>query len=304
VISIIIPARNEALLPWTMDNIAASLEPGQVVDIQVIDDGGAADLSPLSRQARITRFPQSRGNCPARDIGIEQAKYDLCLILDAHMTLPPGWYAKALQWHRPEVIACTGCKGVPDPERGDMGRPDAVASRYYGANLVPWSVGRGGDSRAWQGVWNVDPEHKAAIDQGLIAPTGCLMGGAYFLSRKWYLETLERPWAHLRGWGSSEPVISIAHRRMGGRVEVWPLWFGHVFRASAPYATHLALVWHNMIVASVLAGAGDPVARLLTANPGAAPVIAAAHKLYREGARAYCERMESKWQAQLVEAGQ
>lgn len=304
-ISIIIPCRNEDLLGWTVANIRASQLPGEVAEIIVIDDGGAPNTVPeyVHQQATVLTCPQ-RGNCPSRDAGIEMATHDLCLVLDAHMTMPPaGWITQALQWHRPGVIACTTINGIPHPKLGDMGRPESAKSQYYGAKLTPWHAGRMGDYRCWQGQWETEQGHKDALAAGLIAPVGCIMGGAYFLSKRHYLEVLNRPWAELRGWGSSEPVISITHRRLGYSLECWPMWFGHVFRASAPYVVQMAYLYHNQLVAAALAGQGNMAAKLAQANPGHAPVIAAGQRLYNERAKAWCDGMSARWVCQLVEAG-
>ena len=74
---------------------------------------------------------------------------------------------------------------------------------------------------------------------------GCLRGGAYFLSRRWYLDTLLGLWEELRGWGPSEGILSIANYMLGGKNVCVDVEIGRVFRPATSYSTAVSEALYN-----------------------------------------------------------
>ena len=74
---------------------------------------------------------------------------------------------------------------------------------------------------------------------------GCVLGGAYFMSRRWYLETLLAPWAELRGWGFLEANISIPNFLLGGKNVCIDVEIGHMFREASPFQTDVHKLLFN-----------------------------------------------------------
>ena len=94
-ISVVIIARNEAgWLPETIDSFRSTLPEGS--QIVVVDDGsqdGGADfLRKRGRKALLVRTP-GLGEAKARNLGMRHATGDIIVCADAHLRLPPDWWA-------------------------------------------------------------------------------------------------------------------------------------------------------------------------------------------------------------------
>ena len=275
-VSIIIPSRDEARLIWTLDNIVATRQlddpPAELV---LVDDGGERPVEVPTETmdalvasglpVTVSRLQSPVGNCFARHHGITLARYNCCLLLDAHMDFPPGgWLADVYRIHRerPGAVACAVCTHMSDDGRRDA-FTRAGSARYYGAAVAERQTTTNGERRILQGVWNRGPRRDAimeALKAGEAAPTASTMGGAYIVPKDVYTTRLAGVWQYLRGWGTAEPTLCLWAHMMGVPVEVWPVEIGHLFRGktAVPYATRTVYIRYNQVfLARLLMGPGE-----------------------------------------------
>jgi glycosyltransferase involved in cell wall biosynthesis len=236
-LSIIIPHRNEDMLGFTIERIRATCSvPHEII---TVDDGSDHQAPyPMPDECISLKYPV--GNCYSRDRGIMAASNDACLVLDAHMNFHDGddWAGKLLAWRNSgptNRIACTVC---PTLSRDDMEmRPGR--GNYHGAYIKTTDFS-GGRHRALPNKWG---PYEAPCQ------VGCVLGGAYLLSREWYA-SLGRPWSYMRGWGHSEQIISVVNWLMGGENWLVDVEIGHMFRTGryneVPYRTMAINPYANM----------------------------------------------------------
>jgi glycosyltransferase involved in cell wall biosynthesis len=239
-LSIIIPTRNEDMLGFTLKRLAETRGKAELETIVIDDGSGQAIPMVQGIGLRIIRLAQSIGLDYCRDTGIMEAKADTCLILDAHMNFHDGvWAAAVVDYAKsnPNHIACTVSVQLT-PEDMEM---RANRGRYYGADLISYE---------WDGNRHTifPPKWRKDTEPGEIQ---CVLGANYLLSRKRYVETLNRPWHLLFGWGTSEAAISIINWLMGGTNVLLPVEIGHMYRTGqsnrVPYRTQLADIYHNQL---------------------------------------------------------
>jgi hypothetical protein len=217
----------------------------------VVNDGGEDPRLVADPRVKLIHLPSSLGNCPARDIGIMQATTDAVLVVDAHC----NWHADD-HWadriethvrdHRTDIACC-----ITGQLRPEEMRMDQVSGRYYACRLRPfgwYSCGRWG---AWQPTWDAGDLPQRLATTGEAQEVACCMGGAYALSREWYINGLHRPWARARGWGCSEQAMCLPNWFVGGRNVILPIEIGHMFRTGryniVPYRTRLSHIYFNEI---------------------------------------------------------
>lgn len=84
-ISVVIPAHNESERITTTINSAMAIP--NVTEVVVIDDGSSDDTSQQAAVAgaRVVRLPQNRGKAAAVVAGIEEARAEVILLLDADL---------------------------------------------------------------------------------------------------------------------------------------------------------------------------------------------------------------------------
>ena len=236
-LTVVIPFRNEDMLDFTIRRIQETADVP--VEIITVDDGSDVKIKyPMPDQAITLSDPV--GNCFARDIGIEAASNDAVFIIDAHMNFPPGWASWLVDNFNAgskKRVSCTVC---PVLNREDMEmRPGR--SKYHGAYLK-WTDTSFGRRRALPNKWGP-----------FVAPcqVGCVLGGAYLLSRDWYMQ-LGRPWKYMRDWGHSEQIISLVNYLVGGENWILDIEIGHMFRTGkfneVPYRTFLHNIYYNQQV--------------------------------------------------------
>ena len=237
-LSVIIPYRNEDMLGFTVRRLRETIcVPNEII---AVDDG--SDTPPeVPAGVRHIRFHQPLGAQLARHTGIEAAKYDTVLVIDAHMNFRDDDWAKLLVEYNVANPTHVGCVKTLQLERHRM-EMEGGGGPYYGAHVVATEV-------------REDPHlHYVSARRVLVdkwnrsrttGEVGCVLGGAYFMSRRWYLETLQAPWAELRGWGFLEANISIPNFLLGGKNVCIDVEIGHMFRKASPFQTHLHKLLFN-----------------------------------------------------------
>ena len=257
--TIIITNRDEPRLKQTIDRIWATASPDEIL---VVNDGcneqdvDATNLMPWSKP---------RGVQQCRDYGIEHARNETVIIMDAHMQFrDDGWGEKMAAWsvRNETALGCAVCVSicpatyeiVEDCEHckerarklAEIGAETAPPRKRYGATIGK-TISSRGEHRTFPSKWNYNGE---------CGEVQSILGGCYVMNRDWYLHGLKRPWAGMRSWGTSEQTISIINWLCGGSCSVLPVEVGHLFRTGeqCEYQANLSLgerlqfmagVWFN-----------------------------------------------------------
>jgi hypothetical protein len=158
-----------------------------------------------------------------RDQGIRKAKYDTVFLIDAHMDFSKGFFhsmAAQLEENRKRAI-CSVCRSMNE---------DRSAGVIHGKGAYLYETMGG---KAFVSRWNQS--------QG---QPGSILGGAYCISKEWYLDGLNAPWRFHRCWGKSEQIIGITNFLCGGENIVnHDVWSSHFFKKSR-FATQ---AYHNQV---------------------------------------------------------
>ncbi len=237
-LSVVIPHRNETFLGFTVRRLQETVRVP--LEIITVDDGSDQPYE-IPRGVRHIRFAKPIGAQFARNTGIEAASFDTVLIIDAHMNFTDDdWAQKLVDYNRanPSHVGCPIMRSLT-PERMEM---EDARGRYYGAHIIPF------DEREDEELHPAD-RRRILVDKWNkrkgVQQVGCVLGGAYFLSRRWYQERLLSPWAELRGWGYLEANISIPNYLLGGENVCLDIEIGHMFRPQQPFPNNLANVLYN-----------------------------------------------------------
>jgi glycosyltransferase involved in cell wall biosynthesis len=250
-LSIIIPARDESLLWFTIQRLKET-RGKMPLEIIVMDDGSQTkyDLphSESDCTIRLFRREDSLGVDASRDAGILKASNPACLVIDGHCNFwgelnpwPEILVTHATEY--PQDFGCCVCVGLAGPDRYDMHGywfDDHGKHRFrqhdrcYGAH-IRLKDHDGSANRIFCDKWNSNPDLCHGVKQGMVQEVGCPLGGAYLLNREWYLDGLKRPWHGLKGWGTSEIALALPNWLMGGRNVLLPVEIGHAFRTGSPY---------------------------------------------------------------------
>jgi glycosyltransferase involved in cell wall biosynthesis len=98
-LSVVIPALNEeALLPACLKSIRQQ-DAGEPFEVIVVDNGSIDRTAEIARAwgARVVPCPE-RGVAHARQAGLEAARGDVIVQMDADAVLPPGALARVASW--------------------------------------------------------------------------------------------------------------------------------------------------------------------------------------------------------------
>lgn len=237
-LSVIVPYRNEDMLGFTVRRLHQTIRiPYEII---TVDDGSDQPVE-IPDGVKNIRIDQSTGVDFARHCGIDAARYDTVLVIDSHMNFwDDDWAERLVDYsvNNPTHVGCVVTLGL-EYDRLEMERSQG---RYYGAHIIPAEILDEPDlhyafaRRVLVDKWNTTCKP---------GEVGSVLGGAYFMSRTWYLETLMAPWEELRGWGFSEANISIPNFLMGGTNVCLDIEMGHMFRHSSPFPTHIHTVLFN-----------------------------------------------------------
>lgn len=244
-LSIIIPHLNDEDLVATIKSIYETIDIDDF-EIITIDDFSEKkyDFSELSNFKNIIsiRNPNRYGVDGCRQLGVELAKKDNILLLDAHMRFKKdNWASKMINClnREPETIWCTTCLVLG---YGNMDINKAV-DKYYGATILLVDKNSPLD-RPCREV--MEPKWAPRKDNKLEYEIPCVLGANYFFKRDWfnYLHGLKG----LMMWGTSEPFLSLKSWLAGGRCKITTeIEIGHKFRKYAPYSTVIWFLVYNKI---------------------------------------------------------
>jgi glycosyltransferase involved in cell wall biosynthesis len=237
-LSVVVPYRNEEMLAFTIQRLHETIRvPYEII---TVDDGSDQPVE-IPAGVKNIRLDESTGVDFARHTGIEAARYDTVLIIDAHMNFwDDDWSERLVDYcaGHPTHVGCVVTLGL-EPGRLEM---EEARGRYVGAHIIPAEIV---DDPGLHYVFArrilVDKWNKRS-EPGEV---GSVLGGAYFLNRRWYLESLHSPWEELRGWGFSEANISLPNFLMGGKNVCLDIEMGHMFRHASPFPTHIHRVLFN-----------------------------------------------------------
>ena len=220
--SIIIPAHNEdRSVQRTVDSIFANTERDSF-EIILIDDGSTdnsfrfLDRHPYQDDTRIRsyRFDQPQGCIQARHHGVNQAKGDEIVFLDAHMALPPSWL-KGLK----KNLECWGRKTAVSPDITILDEEGWVPKTSSGYIM---SIDNKLDM-----IWD-DPPYPTGIVPVFV---GCCM----LMPRSLYFQVGGFDLG-LHLWGCEFIDLCIKIYRSGGMCLLEPsVRAGHLFRENRPY---------------------------------------------------------------------
>lgn len=237
-LSVVVPYRNEEMLNFTVQRLHETIRiPYEII---TIDDGSDQPVE-IPAGVRNIRIEQSVGVDFARHTGIEAARYSTVLVIDAHMNFWADDWAERLVDYSASNPTHVGCVITLGLEYGRL-EMEKAKGRYFGAHIIPTDIVSENNlhyvfaRRILVDKWNT------VCEPGEV---GSVLGGAYFLNRRWYLETLLSPWEELHGWGFSEGNISIPNFLMGGKNVCLDIEMGHMFRHSSPFPTHIHRVLFN-----------------------------------------------------------
>lgn len=255
-LSIVIPARNEALLDWTIGNVFRTIKVP--FEIHVIDDGSDAVVAPGRLPFAVARNDQARGAAASRDAGVARANFAAVLCLDAHVSFHDDDWSRLLLDHLqacPQDVCCFRC---PRLDPGHLDIADADIADYGGhieerdetaLTIDDGGIVRQAPFRTLLPVkWTTEPFRARAAAAPEPIELGCILGGAYAFRREWYEDGLKAPWRRQRAWGSDEQHLSLPNWLLGGRNVLLPASIAHVYRSNAPYTTNVADILFNTLL--------------------------------------------------------
>lgn len=244
-LSVILPFRNESMLGFTLTRLRETLRiPHEII---AVDDASDQPIE-IPKGIEPIRLPQSLGCDQARHKGIEAARYEAILVLDAHMNFTDdGWaeeLVKTISSHPDHITCCTSVCLSPDDMAMTNEKKLRCGAHLLAKKLYPKSTGAHPAflKRVLEPVWN------KTIKPG---PVGCILGATYGFSRSWYLDQLRGPWQSLYGFGCSEALLSISNYLMGGTNVALPIKIGHMYRNlqgyPAPYLVDTVHIVFNQL---------------------------------------------------------
>ena len=118
VISVVIPAKNEAQTIVSLVNAVRDQRPQETeIEVVVVDDGSTDDTARVASEAgaKVIRLNGSEGGNPARarNQGAAASRGDPIVFLDADCTPHENWLDKLLAAHRGGVEVVGGSLGLP-----------------------------------------------------------------------------------------------------------------------------------------------------------------------------------------------
>lgn len=199
----------------TLHNAAS--KAGCPVELIVVFDGQLPDENLEADQLLAHTTP--RGIGPSRHRGIMAAKYEVVLLVDAHMNFEQDYGQKILHHYRLKKHAKDITCGRCIPAHPDL-EPMAGTDGYTGARFALKSEESGGEKWCLSGKWS---------EQSVDNEIGCVFGACYSFRREWY-KKIGEPLNLLAGWFGDEEYLSIASWLAGGRCFLLDYWVSHLFR--------------------------------------------------------------------------
>ena len=246
-LTVIMPFLNESMEP--INTINSIRETSKDIEIIAIDDCSAKQFRPKIKSEKgltCIRNKKRLGVGASRQLGVQLAKTENILIIDAHMRFNNGWSEKMVDLLNENVrcIYCTTCLSLG---YGNMDLKKAK-SRYYGATLQVFNKDANPDRPArdiLEAKWI--PKKKDGTYE-----IPCVLGANYFFTKTWFNHI--GGFNGLRLWGSSEPFLSMKSYLAGGSCQITTdIEIGHQFRDRAPYTTLVSnLVYNKLFIMETL----------------------------------------------------
>lgn len=197
--SVIIPAINESLLGWTVDNVKRVSPDAEIIVMEDKKHEGVGQM---------------------RHRGIKKAKHDTVIIIDGHMDFAKNCF-KLLESHvakNPKAIACPECRGL------DKNLKPEVKNRFCADLYEVQPGGTGVRPNVFVSKWRKS-DTKKTHDVPIV------LGACYAMSKEWYMEGLGGVWKYQKGWGKSEQMLCLMNHYMGGsNACVASTYAAHLFR--------------------------------------------------------------------------
>lgn len=257
-LSIVMCFRNEDSEPeQTIESILATHGKTHI-EILAIDDCSSESTN-LSRfpRVRYIRNTKRLGVGPCRDFGVDDARSENILIIDAHMRFRQDNWAekgKAAIEANPLSIFCT--KSI-DTGSGRFDSKQRVLPMNHG---LPYYVGCGlqlfltqrDNPRKPAGYRNIIESKWAEEKYGNMYPIPCLMGSNYFFKKARYQKL--HGFKGLKTWGNSEPFLSLKSWLAGGDIRlIKNIEIGHLYRRKNPNTVPREhIIYNKAVIAKIL----------------------------------------------------
>lgn len=289
-LSIVMCFRNEGSEPkQTIRSILATRGDADI-EILAIDDCSdeAVGLSSFPR-VRYIRNEKRLGVGMSRDFGVDQARSENILIIDAHMRFrQDNWAEKgtAAVEENPGSIFCTKSIDIGSG-RFDLKQTvlpmDHDLPSYTGCGLQLFLTQRD-NPRKPDGFRNIIESKWAEEKYGNMYPIPCLMGSNYFFKKTWYRKL--HGFKGLKTWGNSEPFLSLKSWLAGGDIRlIKDIEIGHLYRRKNPNTVPREhFIYNKAVIARILftPGFSDELINFL----GDRPEVRKAKELLKANARA------------------
>lgn len=274
-LSIVMAFRNEGSEPEMTTNSILETCDNSRIEIVAINDCS-------DEEKDFSQYPHVRYICNkerlgvtiCRDFGVDEARSENVLIIDAHMRFRrDNWVEKGIEAieKNPESIFCT--KSV-DIGSGHFDLKQSVLPINHG---LPYYVGCGLQLFLTQKDNPRRPGHYRNIIEsrwleerdGTMYQIPCLMGSNYFFKKAWYQKL--HGFRGLKTWGNSEPFLSLKSWLAGGDVKIiTDIEIGHLYRKKNPNPVPSEnIVYNKAVTAKILfppAFAGELI-HFLDGNP-------------------------------------
>ncbi len=257
-LSIVMAFRNEGSEPErTVKSILETCtKPG--IEILVINDGSdeEKDFSTYP-QVRYISNKKRLGITACRDFGIDEARSENILSIDAHMRFrKDNWLEKGIDAieKNPESIFCT--KSV-DIGSGNFDLKQTVLPfnhglpYYTGCGLKLFLTPKDNPNRP-DDYRNILESKWEEEKSGKMYQIPCLMGANYFFKKAWYQKLLG--FKGLKTWGNSEPFLSLKSWLAGGDIKIInDIEIGHLYRRKNPNPVPTGhIVYNKAVTAKIL----------------------------------------------------
>jgi glycosyltransferase involved in cell wall biosynthesis len=249
-LTIVMPFLNEGYEPVnTIMSINNTANPDEI-EIIAICDAPEYEYENKLRQFSNVTFIKNQytiGVDASRSVGINLAKTDAVLIIDAHMRFShDDWVNKiwiAVQ-ESPKTLWCTRGIVLHDTMTEEELNPlrDVLdVSRHYSVGAILHYF-ENSSKVPFHLKWSMNSSFLTKTDGFL----SCVLGANYAGSSDWLRHI--RSFEGMMSWGFSEQYISVKNWLLGGDCRgLDTVSIGHIFRSRAPYVTPYKYHLYNMI---------------------------------------------------------
>lgn len=288
-LSIVMAFRNEGSEPeMTVKSILETCTKSGI-EILVINDGSDEDIafSPYP-QVRYIRNKERLGITACRDLGVEEARSENILSIDAHMRFrKDNWLEKGIEAieKNPQSIFCTRSVdiGSGNFDLRQIVLPDNHGLPYYtGCGLKLFLSPKDNPQRP-KNYRNIIESKWEEEKSGKMYQIPCLMGANYFFKKAWYQKL--HGFKGLKTWGNSEPFLSLKSWLAGGDIKIInDIEIGHLYRRKNPNPVPSGHIIYNKAVTAKILFSPDLADELINFL-GDNPEVLKAKELLKANAR-------------------